>query len=203
MAPPAHQGRRGFTVLNVCVCARARACVYLCPFALCVHAGQHRAQLLDSVLKLLPPRMSKWMLSKFTDPGTQQPAVSALHEIARSGSKQHIPPGLDRLYVFCTWLMASWVLQTMMLPCPYRATITTLLPLSHAGTWLAARLAFTRTNAAWAMVGHVLGLGDRHGENIMIDGLTGVWVCGGLCVCGCGVGVCTAISLPTYLLATD
>ena len=42
-----------------------------------------------------------------------------------------------------------------------------------AGTWLAARLAFTRTNAAWAMVGHVLGLGDRHGENIMIDGLTG------------------------------
>jgi len=24
------------------------------------------------------------------------------------------------------------------------------------------------------MVGHVLGLGDRHGENIMIDGLTGM-----------------------------
>jgi len=32
-------------------------------------AGQHRAQLLDSVLKLLPPRMAKWMLGKFTDPG--------------------------------------------------------------------------------------------------------------------------------------
>jgi hypothetical protein len=48
-----------------------------------------------------------------------------------------------------------------------------LLPAAAAGKWLAARLAFTRTNAAWAMVGHVLGLGDRHGENIMIDGLTG------------------------------
>ena len=25
------------------------------------------------------------------------------------------------------------------------------------------------TNAAWCMTGHILGLGDRHGENIMID----------------------------------
>lgn len=44
---------------------------------------------------------------------------------------------------------------------------------AEPGAWLAARLAFTRTNAAWAMVGHVLGLGDRHGDNIMIHGLTG------------------------------
>eukprot|EP00775_Hariotina_reticulata_P013107 gene13107-13235_t len=72
-------------------------------------SGTRRADLLDSVLKLLPPRMSKWLLGRFSDPGT----------------------------------------------------------------WLAARLAFTRSNAAWAMVGHVLGLGDRHGENIMINTLTG------------------------------
>lgn len=39
--------------------------------------------------------------------------------------------------------------------------------------WLAGRLSFTRTNAAWCMVGHMLGLGDRHGENIMIDGTNG------------------------------
>ena len=38
-------------------------------FHLRMLAGQHRAQLLDSVLKLLPPRMSKWMLGKFADPG--------------------------------------------------------------------------------------------------------------------------------------
>lgn len=68
-----------------------------------------RRELMDKVLSLLPPRMNKWFLSRFPDPGT----------------------------------------------------------------WLAARLAFTRTNAAWAMVGHVLGLGDRHGENIMINTLTG------------------------------
>ncbi|MEW5302991.1 MAG: hypothetical protein WDW36_005724 [Sanguina aurantia] len=35
--------------------------------------------------------------------------------------------------------------------------------------WLQARLNFTRTNAVWCMTGHMLGLGDRHGENIMID----------------------------------
>ena len=44
---------------------------------------------------------------------------------------------------------------------------------AEPATWLAARLTFARTNAVWCMAGHVLGLGDRHGENIMIDGVTG------------------------------
>jgi hypothetical protein len=32
-----------------------------------------------------------------------------------------------------------------------------------------SHLAGCRTNAVWCMTGHILGLGDRHGENIMID----------------------------------
>ncbi|KAL6746420.1 kinase-like domain-containing protein [Haematococcus lacustris] len=40
-------------------------------------------------------------------------------------------------------------------------------------SWLQARLNFTRTNAVWCMTGHMLGLGDRHGENIMIDQVSG------------------------------
>ena len=40
-------------------------------------------------------------------------------------------------------------------------------------SWFNARLAFTRTAAVWSMVGHVLGLGDRHGENILVDTVTG------------------------------
>lgn len=72
-------------------------------------AGSRRAELLDSVLRSLPPRLSRWLLSRFPDPGS----------------------------------------------------------------WLAARLAFTRSAAAWAMVGHMLGLGDRHGDNIMIHTATG------------------------------
>lgn len=35
--------------------------------------------------------------------------------------------------------------------------------------WYGARLSFTRTSAVMSMVGFVLGLGDRHTENILLD----------------------------------
>jgi serine/threonine-protein kinase ATR len=39
--------------------------------------------------------------------------------------------------------------------------------------WFRARSAFAHTAAVWSMVGHIVGLGDRHGENILVDGRTG------------------------------
>ena len=36
-------------------------------------------------------------------------------------------------------------------------------------TWFNARLRYTRSCAVMSMVGHVLGLGDRHGENILFE----------------------------------
>ncbi|OQV17014.1 Serine/threonine-protein kinase atr [Hypsibius exemplaris] len=39
--------------------------------------------------------------------------------------------------------------------------------------WLAARLAYSRTCAVMCMVGYIMGLGDRHGENILLDTTTG------------------------------
>jgi len=39
--------------------------------------------------------------------------------------------------------------------------------------WFSSRLAYTRTTAAISMVGYIVGLGDRHGENILIDETTG------------------------------
>jgi len=39
--------------------------------------------------------------------------------------------------------------------------------------WFAARLAYTRSTAAISILGHVLGLGDRHGHNILLDNKTG------------------------------
>ncbi len=39
--------------------------------------------------------------------------------------------------------------------------------------WFGKRLAYTRTTAAVSIVGHVLGLGDRHGHNILLDTKTG------------------------------
>uniref|UniRef100_K3WHU5 Serine/threonine-protein kinase ATR n=1 Tax=Globisporangium ultimum (strain ATCC 200006 / CBS 805.95 / DAOM BR144) TaxID=431595 RepID=K3WHU5_GLOUD len=35
--------------------------------------------------------------------------------------------------------------------------------------WFESRLTFSRSAAVWSMVGHIIGLGDRHGENILID----------------------------------
>ncbi|GMH43777.1 hypothetical protein BSKO_11711 [Bryopsis sp. KO-2023] len=40
--------------------------------------------------------------------------------------------------------------------------------------WLEMRLAFTRSAAVWSMVGHILGLGDRHPENMNVDRSTGI-----------------------------
>ena len=42
-----------------------------------------------------------------------------------------------------------------------------------ARAWLAARDAYTRSVATNAMIGHVLGIGDRHAMNILVDCRTG------------------------------
>ncbi|KAH9844382.1 uncharacterized protein C8Q71DRAFT_696515 [Rhodofomes roseus] len=39
--------------------------------------------------------------------------------------------------------------------------------------WLSARLAYSRTAAVMSMVGFIIGLGDRHSENILLDTTTG------------------------------
>jgi serine/threonine-protein kinase ATR len=42
-----------------------------------------------------------------------------------------------------------------------------------ASSWMEARLKFTRSVAVWSMVGYLVGLGDRHGDNILLDQTTG------------------------------
>lgn len=39
--------------------------------------------------------------------------------------------------------------------------------------WVTARLAYTRSVAANSIVGYVLGIGDRHAQNMLIDTTTG------------------------------
>lgn len=34
--------------------------------------------------------------------------------------------------------------------------------------WYEARINFIRSTAIWSMIGYVIGLGDRHGDNILI-----------------------------------
>lgn len=40
-------------------------------------------------------------------------------------------------------------------------------------SWYEARTQFTLSCAAWSAVGHVIGLGDRHAENILVDTTSG------------------------------
>ncbi|KAL9656450.1 hypothetical protein ABK040_005215 [Willaertia magna] len=39
--------------------------------------------------------------------------------------------------------------------------------------WFQCRQSYIRTAAVWSMIGQIVGLGDRHCENILIDGITG------------------------------
>ncbi|XAO25645.1 hypothetical protein I312_104473 [Cryptococcus bacillisporus CA1280] len=54
--------------------------------------------------------------------------------------------------VFHEWFLTSW---------------------PEPSAWLSSRLAYSRTLAVMSMIGYILGLGDRHGENILFDGLSG------------------------------
>ncbi|UOH82515.1 hypothetical protein LQV05_005222 [Cryptococcus neoformans] len=54
--------------------------------------------------------------------------------------------------VFREWFLTSW---------------------PEPSAWLSSRLAYSRTLAVMSMIGYILGLGDRHGENILFDGLSG------------------------------
>ena len=40
-------------------------------------------------------------------------------------------------------------------------------------SWFSRRINYSRSVAASSMIGHVLGLGDRHGHNILLDKQTG------------------------------
>ncbi|AQK67235.1 Serine/threonine-protein kinase ATR [Zea mays] len=48
-----------------------------------------------------------------------------------------------------------------------------LMRFSEPAAWFRARVAYAHTTAVWSMVGHIVGLGDRHGENILFDSTTG------------------------------
>ena len=42
-----------------------------------------------------------------------------------------------------------------------------------ADLWYEARVNFIKSTAIWSMLGYIIGLGDRHGDNILIHQLTG------------------------------
>ncbi|ODO06790.1 hypothetical protein I350_04149 [Cryptococcus amylolentus CBS 6273] len=69
------------------------------------------------------------------------------------------------------WAMHASKIWTRYQPTRFNEWFLTTWP--EPSAWMASRSAYSRTLAVMSMIGYVLGLGDRHGENILFDGLTG------------------------------
>jgi serine/threonine-protein kinase ATR len=60
----------------------------------------------------------------------------------------------------------------------YRRVLEVMPPVLHrwalkafydSTQWFESRLLYVRSLAAWSMVGYIVGLGDRHSENVLVD----------------------------------
>lgn len=74
-----------------------------------------------------------------------------LNEASSSPSKVHI--FTEKILGQYTPVLHEWFVETFPEP----------------EAWFAARLRYTRSCAVMSIVGHVLGLGDRHGENVLLE----------------------------------
>lgn len=89
--------------------------------------------------------------------------------------RQKTNPSIKRIYDQCQGKMPEdEMLKTKILPMfPPIFHKWFLNTFSEPAAWFRARIAYAHTTAVWSMVGHIVGLGDRHGENILFDSTTG------------------------------
>uniref|UniRef100_A0A7N0U878 Serine/threonine-protein kinase ATR n=1 Tax=Kalanchoe fedtschenkoi TaxID=63787 RepID=A0A7N0U878_KALFE len=90
-------------------------------------------------------------------------------------NRQKTNPHIKHIYEQCQGKMADdQMLTTKILPLfPPVFHKWFLNTFSEPAAWFRARLSYAHTTAVWSMVGHIVGLGDRHGENILFDSTTG------------------------------
>ncbi|MBA0591826.1 hypothetical protein Gorai_008822, partial [Gossypium raimondii] len=89
--------------------------------------------------------------------------------------RQKTNPQIKRIYDQCSGKipedeMLKNKILPMFPPVFHQWFLTTF---SEPAAWFRARVAYAHTTAVWSMVGHIVGLGDRHGENILFDSTTG------------------------------
>ncbi|TQD75244.1 hypothetical protein C1H46_039207 [Malus baccata] len=89
--------------------------------------------------------------------------------------RQKSNPHIKRIYDQCQGkipedVMLKNKILPMFPPVFHKWFLTTF---SEPAAWFSARIAYAHTTAVWSMVGHIVGLGDRHGENILFDSTTG------------------------------
>ncbi|KAK3131306.1 hypothetical protein QOZ80_6BG0504770 [Eleusine coracana subsp. coracana] len=89
--------------------------------------------------------------------------------------KMKTNPLIKKIYDVCHGKMPDdEMLKTKILPMfPPVFHKWFLTTFSEPAAWFRARVAYAHTTAVWSMVGHIVGLGDRHGENILFDSATG------------------------------
>ncbi|KAL7237094.1 hypothetical protein ACSBR1_020211 [Camellia fascicularis] len=89
--------------------------------------------------------------------------------------RQKTNPQIKRIYDQCQGKMPEdEMLKNKILPMfPPAFHKWFLNTFSEPAAWFRARVAYAHTTAVWSMVGHIVGLGDRHGENILFDSTTG------------------------------
>ncbi|KAJ6937213.1 hypothetical protein NC652_011767 [Populus alba x Populus x berolinensis] len=89
--------------------------------------------------------------------------------------RQKTNPQIKRIYDQCQGKMPEdEMLKNKILPLfPPVFHKWFLTTFSEPAAWFRARVAYAHTTAVWSMVGHIVGLGDRHGENILFDSTTG------------------------------
>ncbi|PHT64079.1 Serine/threonine-protein kinase ATR [Capsicum annuum] len=89
--------------------------------------------------------------------------------------RQKTNPKIKRIYDQCLGKMPEdEMLKNKILPMFPPAFHKWFLNMfSEPAAWFRARVAYAHTTAVWSMVGHIVGLGDRHGENILFDSTTG------------------------------
>ncbi|CAH2061656.1 unnamed protein product [Thlaspi arvense] len=88
--------------------------------------------------------------------------------------RQKTNPQIKRIYDQCPVKKEYEMLKTKILPMfPPVFHKWFLTTFSEPAAWFRSRVAYAHTTAVWSMVGHIVGLGDRHGENILFDSTSG------------------------------
>lgn len=93
----------------------------------------------------------------YVAPLTQTPDLKTLLDEARANPKQAASIFENKILTRYPSVFHAWFLETFPEP----------------SAWFRARSAYARTAAVMSIVGFVLGLGDRHGDNILFDAGSG------------------------------
>ncbi|GFR46172.1 hypothetical protein Agub_g7700, partial [Astrephomene gubernaculifera] len=96
-------------------------------------------------------------------------AVEDTYAAERIITRKELVPWVKKLWEGWQEPQKAKLLSKALERLPPRMHRWQLTKFPEPATWLSARTSFTRTNAVWCMVGHMLGLGDRHGENLLLD----------------------------------